>query len=97
MGNAETTEEQDFDRLMLVNVKGVYNCIHQAIPLMKSKGGVIVNMASVAASVGISDRFAYSTTKGAIAAMTLSVAKDFIKFNIRCNCISPGQGAYAVC
>ncbi len=91
VGNAETTEEKDFDRLMLVNVKGVYNCIHQAIPLMKSKGGVITNMASVAASVGISDRFAYSVTKGAIAAMTRSVAKDFIQFNIRCNSISPGR------
>jgi 2-keto-3-deoxy-L-fuconate dehydrogenase len=91
VGNAETTEEQDFDRLMLVNVKGVYNCIHAAIPHMKSKGGVIINMASVAASVGIADRFAYSATKGAIASMTMSVAKDFIQFNIRCNCISPGR------
>jgi 2-keto-3-deoxy-L-fuconate dehydrogenase len=91
VGNAETTGEKDFDRLMLVNVKGVYNGIHAAIPHMKSKGGVIINMASVAASVGISDRFAYSTTKGAIAAMTKSVAKDFIQFNIRCNCISPGR------
>jgi 2-keto-3-deoxy-L-fuconate dehydrogenase len=91
VGDAETTEEKDFDRLMLVNVKGVYNCLHAVIPHMKSTGGVIINMASVAASVGISDRFAYSTTKGAIAAMTLSVAKDFIQFNIRCNCISPGR------
>ncbi len=91
VGNVEKTDEKDFDRLMLVNVKGVYNCIHAAIPHMKSKGGVIINMASVAASVGIADRFAYSTTKGAIAAMTMSVAKDFIQFNIRCNCISPGR------
>ncbi len=91
VGSAETTEEKDFDRLMLVNVKGVYNCIRAAIPHMKSKGGIIINMASVAASVGISDRFAYSTTKGAIAAMTVSVAKDFLQFNIRCNCISPAR------
>jgi 2-keto-3-deoxy-L-fuconate dehydrogenase len=91
VGNAETTEEKDFDRLMLVNIKGAYNCIHEIIPHMKSKGGVIINIASVAASVGIPDRFAYSTTKGAIVAMTMSVAKDFIKFNIRCNCISPGR------
>lgn len=91
VGNAETTEEKDFDRLMRVNVKGVYNCIHAAIPHMKSKGGVIINMASIVASVGVPDRFAYSTTKGAVAAMTMSVAKDFIQFNIRCNCISPGR------
>jgi 2-keto-3-deoxy-L-fuconate dehydrogenase len=91
VGNAETTEEKDFDRLMLVNVKGAYNCIHEIIPHMKSKGGVIINIASVAASVGIADRFAYSATKGAIVAMTMSVAKDFIKFNIRCNSISPGR------
>ncbi len=91
VGTAETTEEQDFDRLMLVNVKGVYNCLHAVIPHMKAKGGAIINMASVAASVGIPDRFAYSTTKGAVAAMTLSVAKDFIRFNIRCNCLSPGR------
>jgi len=91
IGNAENTDESDFDRLMQVNVKGVYNCIHAAIPHMKNKGGVIINMASVAASVGIADRFAYSTTKGAIAAMTRSVAKDFIQFSIRCNSISPGR------
>lgn len=91
VGNAETTSESDFDRLMQVNVKGAYNCLHAALPYMKAKGGVVLNLASVAASVGIADRFAYSTTKGAIKAMTMSVAKDFIRFNIRCNCISPGR------
>lgn len=91
VGNAENTNETDFDRLMRINVKGVYNCIHTALPYMKASGGSILNMASVAATVGIVDRFAYSTTKGAIAAMTLSVAKDFIGYNIRCNSISPGR------
>lgn len=91
VGNAESTDDTDFDRLLAVNVKGVYHCIKAAIPHMKSKGGVILNMASVAASVGIADRFAYSTTKGAVRAMTMSVAKDFIRFNLRCNCISPGR------
>lgn len=91
VGNAENTGEEDFDRLMQVNVKGVYNCLHAALPHMKAKGGAIVNLASVAASVGLADRFAYSATKGAIAAMTRSVAKDFIGFNIRCNSISPGR------
>jgi 2-keto-3-deoxy-L-fuconate dehydrogenase len=92
IGNAENTDEIDFERIFNVNVKGVYNCVHSAIPLMKSKGGgVIVNMASVASSVGIADRFAYSMSKGAVRAMTQSIAKDFLKDNIRCNCISPAR------
>lgn len=91
IGNAESTAEADFDRLLNVNVKGVYNCLHAVIPYMKKKGGCIVNMASVASSVGIPDRFAYSMTKGAVVGMTLSVAKDYIHQQIRCNCISPGR------
>jgi len=91
VGNAENTKGKDVDRLLQVNVKGFYNCLHVAIPLMKARGGSIINMASTAASVGIPDRFAYSMTKGAVIGMTLSVAKDFISYNIRCNCISPGR------
>ena len=92
IGNAENTLEGDFDRVISVNIKGAYNCIHSVIPYMKQrKKGVILNMASVAATVGIPDRFAYSMSKGAIITMTLSVAKDFIKDGIRCNCISPAR------
>ena len=92
VGKAETTGEADFDKVMLVNVKGVYNCIYAAIPqLRKSGGGSIINITSVAALVGIPDRFAYSTAKGAVMAMTLSVAKDYIAENIRCNSISPAR------
>ena len=92
IGKAHTTAESDFDRVMQVNVKGVYNCLFSAIPQMrKSGGGVIVNMASIAALVGIPDRFAYSTAKGAVKAMTMSVAKDYINENIRCNSISPAR------
>lgn len=91
IGTAETTEENDFDRLMLVNVKGAYNCMHAVLPAMKLTGGVILNMTSVVSSVGIPERFAYATTKGALLAMTFSVAKDFIGYNIRCNCISPAR------
>lgn len=91
IGNAETTAEADFDRLVNVNVKGVYNCLHTVIPHMKQNGGSIVNMASIASLVGIPDRFAYSMTKGAVVGMTLSVAKDYLKYNIRCNCISPAR------
>jgi NAD(P)-dependent dehydrogenase (short-subunit alcohol dehydrogenase family) len=92
VGNAENTNELDFDRVINVNVKGVYHCVHAALPLMKANGGgVILNMASVASSVGISDRFAYSMSKGAVRSMTQSIAKDFLKDNIRCNCISPAR------
>lgn len=92
VGKVDTTEESDFDRIMNVNVKGVYNCLYAAIPqFRKSNGGVILNLASIACWVGIPDRFAYSTAKGAVMAMTLSVAKDYIGENIRCNSISPAR------
>ncbi len=92
IGTAESTMETDMDRLYRVNIKGVYNCLHAVIPHMKkNNGGVILNMASIASCVAISDRFAYSMTKGAVLTMTYSVAKDFLKDNIRCNCISPAR------
>jgi 2-keto-3-deoxy-L-fuconate dehydrogenase len=92
IGKVETTPEQDFDRIYTVNVKGVYNCLYAAIPLMKkNNGGVILNVSSVAAYVGLTDRFAYSMSKGAVSSMTLSVAKDYLRDNIRCNSISPGR------
>ncbi|OIV40213.1 SDR family NAD(P)-dependent oxidoreductase [Flavobacterium johnsoniae] len=92
VGKVDTTSEADFDRVMEVNVKGVYNCLYAAIPQFRlSNGGVILNMASIAAWVGISDRFAYSTAKGAVMAMTLSVARDYLSENIRCNSISPAR------
>ena len=92
IGNAENTPEADFDRVLRVNVKGFYNCIHAIVGHMKSKGGgVILNMASIAGSAGLADRFVYSTSKGAVIAMTYSVARDYLPFNVRCNCISPGR------
>ncbi len=92
VGNVEKTTNEDFDRIYNVNVKGVYNCLYATIPMMKlNGGGVILNLASIAAVVGLSDRFAYSMSKGAIAAMTLSVAKDYLHENIRCNSISPAR------
>lgn len=59
--------------------------------MKKNKSGIIINLASIAGSVGISDRFAYSMTKGAVLSMTLSVAKDYIDHGIRCNSISPAR------
>ncbi|WP_343534438.1 SDR family oxidoreductase [Pedobacter sp.] len=92
VGKADTTSEEDFDRVINVNVKGVYNCLFAAIPKMKAAGGgAILNMASIAALVGIPDRFAYSTAKGAVKAMTMSIAKDYLADHIRCNSISPAR------
>ena len=92
IGTVETTSEEDFDRLFRVNVKGMYNGIHECVGHMKANGGgVILNMASIAGSAALADRFAYSMTKGAVIAMTYSVAKDYIQHNIRCNCISPAR------
>jgi NAD(P)-dependent dehydrogenase (short-subunit alcohol dehydrogenase family) len=92
IGNLEKTSPDDFQNIFDVNVKGAYHCMYAFIPAMiEQKSGVILNMASVAASVGIPDRFGYSMTKGAIKSMTQSVAKDYIHQGIRCNCISPGR------
>jgi len=92
VGKVETTTEQDFDKIYKVNVKGVYNCLYAAVPIMKAaKNGVIVNIASIANHVGLADRFAYSMSKGAVYAMTLSVAKDYLHEGIRCNSISPAR------
>jgi NAD(P)-dependent dehydrogenase (short-subunit alcohol dehydrogenase family) len=92
VGNLENTSEGDLDRLYNVNVKGTYNFMSAVIGSMKkNKSGVIINLASVASSVGIADRFAYSMSKGAVLTMTYSVAKDYINDGIRCNCIAPGR------
>ncbi|MBC6489758.1 SDR family NAD(P)-dependent oxidoreductase [Flavihumibacter stibioxidans] len=92
VGKVTNTSEADFDRLFQVNVKGVYNCLFAGIPMMQEQGGgVVLNLCSIAAFVGLPDRFAYSMTKGAVYAMTLSAARDYIHDNIRVNCISPAR------
>ena len=91
IGTVEQTSEADLDRLYAVNVKGVYNCLKAAVASMKGRGGVILNIASVAATVGIPDRFAYSMTKGAVLTMTYSVARDYVSHGIRCNALSPAR------
>ena len=92
IGTVEQTSEEDFDRLYAVNVKGVYNCMRAAVPVMKQRGGgAILNIASVASTVGLPDRFAYSMTKGAVLTMTYSVARDYVADKIRCNCVAPGR------
>ena len=92
IGSLQTTSVADFDRLYRVNVRGTFLCMQAAVKMMaKRKSGAIVNLASIAATAGLSDRFAYSMTKGAVLAMTLSVAKDCLPLGIRCNCISPAR------
>jgi len=92
VGNLQNTTIEDFDRLFRINVQGVYNCMKAVIERMLNQGsGVILNMASIAAMVGLPDRFAYSMAKGAVLSMTYSVARDYVDHNIRCNCISPAR------
>ena len=92
VGTVESTSEEDFDRIVSVNIKGMFHCIKASLPKLKrGGGGAIVNLCSVAATIGIPDRFAYSMSKGATLSMTLSVARDYVQDGIRCNCISPGR------
>ncbi len=92
VGTLESTSEEDLDRIYSVNIKGVYNGMRAAIPHMKrQKGGVILNMGSIASSLGLPGRFAYSMSKGAVLAMTYTVARDYIDYHIRCNSIAPAR------
>jgi NAD(P)-dependent dehydrogenase (short-subunit alcohol dehydrogenase family) len=92
VGTATTTTEEDFDRVMSVNTKGLFLCLQAVLPvLVDNGGGIILNLASIASRLGIADRFAYSASKGAALAMTLSVAKDYVDQGIRCNCLCPGR------
>jgi NAD(P)-dependent dehydrogenase (short-subunit alcohol dehydrogenase family) len=92
VGTALTTDEEAFDRLYRVNVKGVFLCTRAALgPMLEQGAGVILNMASIASFVGLPERFTYSMTKGAVLAMTRSVAIDYVKRGIRCNCVCPAR------
>ena len=92
IGNLASTTLADFERLFAVNVSGMFLCSQAALPkLIEQGGGSILNLCSVAATMGIPDRFAYSMTKGATLSMTLSIARDYVNQGIRCNCISPGR------
>ncbi len=93
VGSLTETEPDDFDRLVAVNVNGVYSCSQAAVRQMLAQSpqcGAIVNIASIAGQVAVARRFAYGTTKGAVISMTQSIAMDYIDRGIRCNCICPG-------
>jgi NAD(P)-dependent dehydrogenase (short-subunit alcohol dehydrogenase family) len=92
VGTVENTTEAEFDRVYRVNVKGVYLCAQAAVRIMlRQGGGVILNLASIASLIAIADRFAYSMSKGAVLTMTRSIALDYVKRGIRCNCICPAR------
>lgn len=92
VGTVETTDESALDRVLRVNVKGVYLCSRAALPRMRAQeAGVILNMASVASLIGLEDRFAYSASKGAVLSMTRSIAADAMRAGVRCNCICPAR------
>lgn len=90
VGTLLSTEEAEFDRLYRVNVKGTYLACRSAVKRMLPRGGgVIVNLGSIVSLIGLADRFAYTMTKGAVLTMTRSIAVDYVKQGIRCNCICP--------
>ena len=93
VGTVLQTSEAEMERVYKVNVLGVFLCLKYGVERMLAdgKGGAIVNLASIASLVGLADRFAYSMTKGAVLTMTRSVAVDYVKKNIRCNCVCPGR------
>jgi 2-keto-3-deoxy-L-fuconate dehydrogenase len=93
VGNILETSAEDWERVLRVNARGVFLCAREAVRLMvrqEPQGGVIINMASVAGQIGIERRLPYSASKGAVIALTRSVAMDFVGQNIRCNAICPG-------
>lgn len=93
VGNVQETSREDWDRLLLVNVTGVFLCSRAGVDAMlaqEPRGGVVVNISSVAALVGLERRFAYSATKGAVLAMTKQMAIDYVQRGIRVNAICPG-------
>ncbi len=92
IGTVESTSEEDLDRVYAVNVKGIHLCSQAGVRrMLQHRGGVILNLASIASLIGLTDRFAYSMSKGAVLAMTRSIAVDYVKQGIRCNCICPAR------
>jgi NAD(P)-dependent dehydrogenase (short-subunit alcohol dehydrogenase family) len=93
VGNVLETSLDDWERVLRVNARGPFLCAREAVRVMVSqqpRGGVIVNMASVAAQIAVDRRLPYSASKGAVLAMTRSIAIDFVGEGIRCNAICPG-------
>lgn len=93
VGNILETSLEDWESVMRVNARGVFLCAREAVRQMLAQapaGGTIINMASVAATIGLERRLPYSASKGAVLALTRSIAIDFVTQGIRCNAICPG-------
>jgi len=90
-GKVDDISEEDWDKTMLVNLKGIFFACRCVVPIMKKQGGgVIVNIASAVATKGVKDRAAYSASKGGVVSLTKAMAADYMEDNIRVNCVSPG-------
>lgn len=89
-GDALATSEEDWDRIMAVNVKGVFLCSKFALEAMRDRAGIIINIASEAGVVGIAGQVAYNTSKAAVLSLTRSMAIDHASQGIRVNAVSPG-------
>ncbi|MHB1275538.1 MAG: SDR family NAD(P)-dependent oxidoreductase [Candidatus Humimicrobiaceae bacterium] len=90
-GRVDNTSEESWDKTININLKGIFLISKYAVLQMKKQGyGTIVNISSVAGIKGIKDRAAYGASKGAVVALTKAMATDYIKENIRINCICPG-------
>jgi 2-keto-3-deoxy-L-fuconate dehydrogenase len=93
VGNILETSLEDWERIMRVNARGVFLCAREGVRQMLAQqpsGGTIINMSSVVATIGVERRLPYSASKGAVLALTRSIAIDFVTQGIRCNAICPG-------
>lgn len=89
-GDVETTDPDTWNRIMAVNLTGAFLCMKAAMPLLRDRRGVVVNVASEAGLKGLADQVAYNVSKAALVALTRSAAIDSAPFGVRVNCVCPG-------